>query len=43
MEKRLIILLLAVVAALPRLYAQSESGMILGLEVALECGLECGL
>ena len=43
MEKRLIILLLAVVAALPRLYAQSESGMILGLEVEKKINKQLGV
>lgn len=43
MEKRLIILLLAVVAALPRLYAQSESGMILGLEVEKKVNKQFGV
>ena len=43
MEKRLIILLLAVVVALPRLYAQSESGMILGLEVEKKINKQLGV
>ena len=43
MEKRLIILLLAVVTALPRLYAQSESGMILGLEVEKKINKQLGV
>lgn len=43
MEKRLIVLMLAVAASLTSTYAQSESGMILGLEVEKKVNKKLGI